>query len=45
MGYERTNERVEAVENPETGEKVFPWMAPDGRPVDDEGWILREIEK
>ena len=37
--FSRLVERVEPVTNPETGEKVFPWMAPDGRPVGPDGIV------
>jgi hypothetical protein len=37
-------ERIEPVENPETGEKVYPWMTSDGRPVDSEGYVVVEEE-
>lgn len=34
-------ERVEPVENPETGAKVYPFWDSEGRPVDRNGYVVR----
>lgn len=35
-------ERATPVVNPETGEAKYPWMMPDGRPVDSNGYVVSE---
>lgn len=34
-----TRERIAPVENPETGSLAYPFFAPDGRPVDENGYV------
>lgn len=34
-------ERVAKVINPETGKGTYPWMSPDGYPVDSNGYVIR----
>lgn len=38
--YVRVAERATPVRNPETGKEVYPWMMPDGRPVDSNGYPI-----